>query len=347
MFKAIVVFFARLQFRLAAKNRTQLWRRISWLSDSGIPIALALDYMYDSKTTSASGLRFISHQRVAMRGVGFADGAKGWIPEEELILIKVTQEGSIADGFRQAARVAEARSKLRATIYTGMIYPGIMLLAGGAAIAILPGKALKVMRNLIDIEHWPPVSKSVLWFSEFIAVWGIPLAVLVILILILSVWAAPKWTGKLRNFLEWYPIFLLYRRFSAPEILSAWLALMQAGIQRVKALAQLEEGLPPYLAWHLQEIRSRLYRGVAIEQAFDTGLFSPETLDDLRIYERVGNFDVNAEQFAEQEIARSLQKLESTIKVLGSSILILVGFAAVWVYAGIARVALTVQNLAY
>jgi len=338
---------AKIQFRAAAGSRARLWHRISWLSNAGVPIARALEYLHASKTTSRAGLRFISHQRKSMRGVGFADGAEGWIPKEELILIKVTQEGRISDGFRQAARVSEVRAKLRSTVYSGLLYPCLMLFGGGAAVAILPGQALGVMEKMMPVERWPPISRGVHYFSEWIGTWGIPTVFMLFALLGLSVWAAPRWTGATRKAMEWFPIFALYRRFSAPEILSAWLALMQAGVQRVKALAQIEEGLPPYLARHLQEIRARLYRGEAIEAAFDTGLLSPETLDDLRIYERVGNISDHAEKLAEQDIDRGLQQLSAAMKILGGVILTAIGLSAVWVYAGIARVGMILQSLQF
>ncbi len=347
MLDNIFYHIARFQFRISAAARARLWQRISWLSKAGVPIATALKYLHDSKTTSRAGLRFISHQRIAMRGVGFAEGASDWIPNEELILIRVTQEGRIAEGFEQASRFSEVRAKLRSTIYSGLFYPLLLLFGGGAAIAILPGQALGVMQKMLEVERWPPISRSVLHFSEFIAAWGALLALLTAAALAASIWAAPRWTGRLRAAMDWYPIFVLYRRFSAPEVLSAWLALMQAGVQRVKALAQLEAGLPPYLAAHLQQMRSRLYRGAAIEHAFDTGLFSQETLDDLRIYERVGNFEQYADELAKQDIERSLKRLAATLKTLGAVILILIGMATVWMYAGIARVATSVQQLAF
>ena len=147
MLDNIFYHIARFQFRISAAARARLWQRISWLSKAGVPIATALKYLHDSKTTSRAGLRFISHQRIAMRGVGFAEGASDWIPNEELILIRVTQEGRIAEGFEQASRFSEVRAKLRSTIYSGLFYPLLLLFGGGAAIAILPGQALGALHE--------------------------------------------------------------------------------------------------------------------------------------------------------------------------------------------------------
>ena len=94
-------------------------------------------------------------------------------------------------------------------------------------------------------------------------------------------------------------------------------------------------------------MRSGLYRGAAIRTCFRHRLFSQETLDDLRIYERVGNFEQYADELAKQDIERSLKRLAATLKTLGAVILILIGMATVWMYAGIARVATSVQQLAF
>ena len=347
MLENLRVLVRRTCFRLSSNSRQRLWQRIGSLSRSGVPIAEALEFLHESRTVGSITSGFIEHQRVAIRSGGFSAGARGWVPKEELIIIEVTQEGDIADGFAQAARIASVRSQLRSTLVAGLTYPTLLLFAGGTVIAVLPGYALDVMIDLVDPSRWPPVSRSVLAFSEFMSNWGLVCAAAVITLLIASIWSAPRWSGSVRQKLDWYPPFALYRKFTGPEILSAWLALMQSGIQRIRALAQLESGLPEYLASHVRTMRSRLYRGDPVEIALDTGLFSAETLDDLRIYERIGDFGEHAERIAEEDIARALAKLDSATKTLSSLLLVAIGAMAVWIYVGIARVAFTVQQTIY
>ena len=347
MLEKLRVWVSRTRFRLSSNSRQRLWQRIGSLSRSDVPIAEALEFLHESRTIGGVTAGFIEHQRLAIRSGGFSAAAVGWVPQEELIIIEVTQEGDIADGFAQAARVASVRSQLRSTLISGLTYPTLLLLAGGTVIAVLPGYALDVMIDLVEPSRWPPVSRSVLTFSEFMSNWGLVSASAVVTLLAASIWAAPRWSGSVRQKLDWYPPFALYRRFTGPEILSAWLALMQSGIQRVRALAQLETGLPEYLASHVRTMRSRLYRGDPVESALDTGLFSAETLDDLRIYERTGDFGEHAERIAEEDIARALARLESSTKTLSSMLLVVIGAAAVWIYVGIARVAFTVQQTVF
>ena len=336
----------RTRFSVASGARARLWQRLGSLTSSEVPITAAVEFLHQSNR-SGTAAHFIEHQRQAMRTGGFSAAAKGWVPQEELIVIEVTQERNIADGFEQAARIASVRSRLRYTLVSSLAYPTILLFGGGAVIAILPGYALNVMIEIMDTSKWPPVSRSVLVFSEFVSNWGLVIAGAVVTLLAASIWSAPRWSGSVRQKLDWYPPFAMYRRFTGPEILSAWLALMQSGIQRVRALAQLETGLPEYLASHVRTMRSRLYRGDPVETALDTGLFSAETLDDLRIYERTGNFGEHANRIAEEDIARALAKLESSTNTLSSMLLVAIGAAAVWIYVGIARVAFTVQQTVF
>ncbi len=346
MFELVRDRIHRTRFSVASGARARLWKRIGSLTSSGVPITAAVEFLHQSNRSGVAA-HFIEHQRLAMRTSGFSAAAKGWVPQEELIIIEVTQERNIADGFEQAARIASVRSRLRHTLISGLAYPTILLFGGGTVIAILPGYALNVMIEIMDTSKWPPVSRSVLVFSEFISNWGLPLAAVLIMLMSVSVWAAPHWTGALRQRLEWYPPFALYRQFCGPEVLTAWLALMEAGTQRIRALSQLESGLPQYLASHVRSMRSQLYQGKPVETALDTGLFSAETLDDLRIYERTGNFSIHASRIAEEDIARTLEKLEATTKTISSCLLILIGAAAIWIYVGVARVAFTVQQQAF
>ncbi len=324
-----------------------MWHRIGSLSRAGVPITTALEFLQESKTGGRATANFIRHQRVAVRSAGFAAGARGWVPPEELAIIAITQEGRIAEGFEQAARIAEVRSKLRSTLFSGLTYPTILLVAGGTVIAMLPRFALDVMVGIVEPERWSPVSRSILLVSDLIATWGLLAAAAVIGIIVTSIWAAPRWDGPLRNRLDWFPPFAIYRQLTGPEILSVWLALMQAGIQRIRALSQLENNLPRYLASHVHQMRSHLYRGDPVEIAMNTGLFSVETLDDLRIFERTGDFSAHANDITQDDIDRALKRLENTTKVLSSILLIVIAATAIWIYYGIAQVALTVQNNAF
>ena len=347
MLKPIFLFVNRMRFKLASSSRARLWQRICSLSRAGVPIAAAMDFLCESKTKGSSVARFVEHQRIAMRSSGFAAAAIGWVPQEELIVIEITQEGRIADGFEQAFRMATVRSKLRSTLVSGLAYPAILLLASGVAISVLPGHALEVMMQITDKSTWPPISLSVLAFSQFLTLFGVPLVCAFALVIATSIWAAPRWTGEFRKRVDWFPPFALYRRFTGPELLAAWLALMQTGVQRVRALGKLETGLPEYLASHVREMRSQLYRGEPVEKALDTGLFSADTLDDLRIYEQTGDFSANAKLIAEEDTNRALANLESLTKSLSSILLLLIGCIAIWIYIGIAQVAFTFQQTTF
>jgi len=332
---------------MSSDSRARVWARIGALSRAGVPITSALDFLSQSNTGGSAASQFIQHQRFAIRSVGFSAGARGWVPQEELTIIEITQEGRIADGFEQAARIANVRYKLRTTLFSGLTYPVLLLICGGTIIALLPNLALSVMIEIVDVDKWPAVSRSILTFSTLISDWGVAITVLIILLISMSIWAAPRWTGAFRNRLDWYPFFVVYRQFAGPEVLTAWLALMQAGIQRIRALSQLERSLPRYLAFHVRTMRSQLYRGEPVETALNTGLFSKETLDDLRIYDRVGDFSAYSSSIANDDINRALDKLQSMTKLLSSVLLIVIGAAGIWIYFGIAQIALTVQNTVY
>ncbi len=347
MFDRTMNLIHRFRFRLSASSRARFWNRLASLSRSGIPIASALDFLCESKVRKSGSWHFAKHQRIAIRSQVFSAGAQGWVPKEELAIIELTQEGRISEGFEQAARMATVRSKLRGTLISGLTYPLLLFFGGGFVIAYLPAQALSVMTQILDQSKWPRVSLSVLAFSNFLSAWGLVLAIAIFVLLGFSTWIAPRWSGPIRKKFDWYPPFVLYRQFSAPEILYALLALMQSGVQRIKALHQLENGLPEYLASHVRTMRSNLYRGDTVDQAFDTGLFPSETLDTLRIYERVGGFTEQAERIANEDLEQALEKLERVTRALSSVLLLTIGGVAVWIYLGIAKVVFSLQNAAF
>lgn len=336
----------RVHFRLSPKARSRLWERLGSLTAGGVPIGTAMEFLSESgQHGTAHG--FVAHQKNVMRSAGFADAAIGWIPKEELLVIKLTQEGRITEGFAQAARIAKVRTSLRSTLLSGLAYPTVLLLVAGAVISILPSHALSIMSEVLDTRHWPPISKSVLVFSALLRDWGVLFLIFVLSGASLAIWSAPRWSSPLRSKLEWLPPYSLYRQFTGAEVLVAWLALMRAGVQRLRALDQLELGLPNYLASHVRTMRSRLYSGAPIESALDTGLFSLETLEDLRIYDRIGKFSERSDHIANEDIDRALVKLERTTKLISTCLLLLIAGVAIWIYVGIANVAFSIQQATY
>ncbi len=343
MLNLLQTWISRTQFRLSPELRANLWKRLSSLCERDVPITTAIQFLADSRNKGVPQ-EFCVYQLTAMRTQSFADAARGWVPQEELIMIELTQEGRIAEGFNQAARIANVRKQLRSTLLSNLTYPISLLIVGSFVIALLPPYAMQMMLEITDVENWPPVSRSVLEFSQFIQKWGLLIFSGFAITIILSFWAAPRFTGFVRGYLEWYPPFAIYRKLLGPEVLTAWLALMQAGVQRLRALEQLLRGMPPYLASHVKIMRSRMYAGANTDAALDTGLFSAETLDDLRIYERLGTFNERADDVSAADIERTLANFHASIRVLSAVILLIVGGSAVWIYIGIAQIAFTLQQ---
>lgn len=342
MLNALFEQINRWRFRMAPGVREKLWRRLNALSRSGVPINAAVEFLSQSKTTGKSA-SFLSRLTSGLKSNNFSAAAAGWVPDKELLVIHITQENRIEQGFEQAAKIAATQAKLRSTLVSGLTYPLLLAVVSCTVVGVLPGYALDTMLSLSDPKTWPSVSRSVLWLSHFIANWGIAVAAVLATLLIASIWAAPRWSGELRRRFDWYPIFGVYRQISGPEILSAWMALMAAGTQSQRALSSLKEFLPAYLNWHITRMQNAMYQGESIEMALDTGLFDRETLDDLRIFQRTGDFSMHSEEIAQADLDRALARITASTKTLASLLLLSVGAVAVWVYIGIARVSMSFQ----
>ncbi len=335
-----------IQFRCSPSARSGLWERMGSLTEGGVPISTAMEFLSESRVHSKVR-GFVLHQSEAMKSARFAEAAQGWVPNEELLVIELTQDGRISEGFSQAAHIASVRASLASTLVGGLSYPCTLALIGGTVLAILPQYALDMMSGVLEEERWPKVSQSVLQFSHWIRRWGIFAGIGLAIVVGASVISASRWAGAARAYLEWYPPYAIYRKFAGPEVLVAWLALMRAGVQRLRALEQLERGLPNYLASHVRKMRSRLYSGAPLETALDTGLFSAEALEDLRIYDRIGKFGERADRIAAEDVKRALENLERMTKAMSAVLLILIAGTAIWIYVGIADIAFSIQQMAY
>ena len=346
MLKDLLTQISRMRFKISSEARAKLWRRLSTLCQSDVPINKAVEFLSESETNGPA-TAFLKQQSIGLKHRNFAAAAAGWVPPEELLMIMITQEDRIDRGFTQAARIASTRAKLRGTLFASLTYPSLLAIFTAVVIAVLPGVALETMISISDPATWKPVSRSVLVFSKFVGSWGLVVALMMILTLITLIWSAPRWAGEMRRRLDWIPIYSVYRQIAGPEVLSAWLALMSAGTQSHLALTTLKAGMPAYLAWHITQMQNAMYQGQQIEVALNTGLFTKETLDDLRIFQRTGDFSAHGDDIAAADIDRALTRIESATKTLSSLMLLTVGGVAVWIYIGIARIAMVVQHQAF
>ena len=346
--RTLQVKLAKWWFRASPNARARLWNRLASLTEAKITIRDALMHLSASAVNHGiASTAFVRHQADGINRQPFASAAAGWIPQEEAVMIRLRQEENISAGFRQAERVAGVRATLRSTLIARLTYPIVVFLMASVIISILPRYAMQALTSLSDPSTWPLISRSLLTTSEFIYGYGLLIMAAIIAVFAVLIWAAPRWHGPLRGWLDWNPVFRIYRQVTAPEVLSAWITLVGSGTTNERALQELRDGLPPYLASHVSKMINRLHDGVSIEQAMDTGLFSNETLDDIRIFRVIGRFMENAERIATTEVTRALKRLESSLKILTGVILAVIGVMAVWMYLGMARVTLQQQSILF
>ena len=119
MLKDLLTQISRMRFKISSEARAKLWRRLSTLCQSDVPINKAVEFLSESETNGPAAA-FLNQQAIGLKHRNFATAAAGWVPPEELLMIMITQEDRIDRGFTQAARIASTRAKLRGTLFSGL-----------------------------------------------------------------------------------------------------------------------------------------------------------------------------------------------------------------------------------
>lgn len=202
-----------------------------------------------------------------------SEAVAGLIPaNEQMLLSAAERSGALPTHLNRMADRVRRISRMRTTVRAALAGPVMPLLILAGTLWYTATSLVPVIAEVIPIEKWtgPPAALRTLSFltTQF----GVPIAVGFLLVLGIAVHQLPRWTGSTRRVAD-QSVFVWYRDFNGALFLTAFAALLQAGVGQKEALALISRQATPWLRWHCQTISNRLVRYAdAPGRAFDVGL---------------------------------------------------------------------------
>ncbi len=211
----------------------------------------------------------------------------GSLPTEDLVAIQAAQyagAGALPQTLRQLSavvRVTDAASReFFQTIVTGLLS---MLVACTSVFLIPMFTADRLVQAFVSLpaEYYGPMANALFTTSEWLRrIWW--LIVLALGLLVWSVvWSLPNQVGSIRQVLDRWAIWRLYRVVHAVRFLSLLAVLLKPrgniGARLREALQIQALGATPWLRSHVASMLSRIDAGFKAIDALDTGLVDDET----------------------------------------------------------------------
>ena len=344
--------FVRLQF--GSSQRTRLYEKLIDLLHNNIKLTEALDICwqhasYDGRKPKRVAAIALDTWRTRVRdGVKLGDAMQGWIPDSDRMVIKAGEEaGKVEEALRNALKIQEGMSKIRAAIWGGVAYPLVLLAAVVGFLVIFGVMVVPSFDAVFPRAKWTGAGASMAFLSDFVDIWLMPILIAFFAAIVVSIWSMPRWTGRLRVYADKVPPYSLYRMSVGVGFMLTVSAITKANVTFTDTLrALLRDANPWYrerLARALQLMNNGRNLGEALHQSGHS-FPDEEAVLDLRAFAGLAGFEVRMQKMGEKWIDLSVVRVQGQMKVFSYFALVLMAFVIGWLGSGLQSVLSQIQS---
>jgi len=311
-----------------------LTRQIATLSAAGTPLEETLSAV--SRQTEKQRIKslLLSVRAKVMEGHSFAAALKDYprvFPEIYQATVSAGEQSGHLDAvLERLADYTEDRQAANATIKKALIYPSMLVVASILIVGFLLAYVVPQVVQVFDgmDQELPALTKGMLAASAFVRQWGIVVAGLVFVIIVLFKRAmrGEAFKTRVHSFLLKLPLFKrLIRGHNATQFARTLSILAASGVPVLEALdigAQVITNRPMRQA--VQTAASQVREGSTLSDALErTGYFPPMLLHLIASGESSGQLDSMLEKAATHQ-ERELNSLMAIFLGLFEPIVILI-----------------------
>ena len=341
---ALDLWWAKFSFKFDTKKRMAVSNKIASLLRNNFTLMDALHRieMMESKNgkkpDEAFAIAMREIQKNMERGMTFSEATRGWVPNEETLLLMSGNMSSLVVSLENISRVVDGVSRIKRAMVSALAYP-LFLFALTIGIIVMVG--LYLVPPLIEAAGsnivWHGSAASLIWASEFANKYLYSFCgVLVVLILLIWISLA-NWTGKLRAVFDKYPPWSIYKLQLSVSWMMSLSAMVSADVSVPDAMRLLADNSNRYLSSILEEALHYISNGENLGAALaSTGKNFPseEIIGDLTIYSDMNDFDKNIDNIASEYMEDAVRRMESISSAMNGAGMALVSIVMGWVVLG-------------
>ena len=336
--------YAKWMFRSNTEKRMAICRKLASLLRNDFTLIDALERLekIESKNGTKPNEPFAivmrEWQKNLERGMSFSDATRGWVPQDETLLVTSGNLSNLVVALENVGRVVDGTQRIRRAMTTAIAYP-LFLLALTFGIIIMVG--LYLVPPLAEVATgdivWRGAARSLRWLSDFsIKYWyffvvGFASAVAIIWI------SLANWSGRLRVIFDKLPPWNVYKIQVSVGWLMSLGAMVSAGVTIPDAMRMLADNANRYLRRILDSALHFIANGDNLGVAMSrtkSNFPDSEIIGDLTIYADMNGFDENLNHVANDYLNESVRKMEKMSNLMNSLGILLVSAIIAWVVLG-------------
>lgn len=330
-----------MSFGTSQKRRT--YSKLGQLVNNGLTItdsieALAQQARERGRSRATIAAILSRWRRSMLNGCTFSEAVADDLPQSDVILLRAGESsGQLARAVESILTLWDAKKQMKSAIIGGLTYPMLLfclvvLLMTAVAFSLVP-----TMADVIPRDKWQGMAHGLDVGSTAIITYG-PISVVAFAILIaISIWSLPRWTGPIRAKFDSFMPWSLYKTYMGVGFLVAIAGLIREGVKTNQALEIVMDGSSPWYRERVSAALRRMEDGEKIATALhNTGFRFPdrEIVDDMRVYENLDNFESNIRSLANDSLDVAISSVKAQMKIFQNIAIFAVGATIVWFYGG-------------
>jgi len=258
-------------------------------------------------------------------GQKIADGMFGWFPQSVVAVIRSGEEsGTLPNSLSAAGQALAQSSSVVSSLLSSLIYPTIVLILACVVAVFLKHSIFNNFLAIKPLQAWPANGKAFMYFAGYVEKWWL-LTIIAIVVGVIGFSRILKtFTGEIRDFLDGFPPFSLYRMVVAARFMRALGLLISNGVTFHEALSILQDQATPYLTWHIYMMQLRLSSGRDnIAEVIETGLIAKEDMARLLVIAQGKGLEHALIRLGVRASQKTVSVMDLTGKILGGVFLAL------------------------
>lgn len=331
----------KVAFSASVRGRT--WKKLAAQMHHGLPLDQCLRHLKHRAITRHSPLAGVYDTILSRQNTGHTlnTSLMGFVPQEEIMLIAGGQaSGNLAEGFRLAAGLIDARKKIIGAVINALTYPLFLFCLSIGLLLVVSLEAVPQFALISDPATWEGAAWGLYVVASFVASPGGTIVLtLFVATIVCSVFTMPFFTGKSRLYVESLPPWSMYRLTVGAVWLFTLSTLMKSGRQLVQILKEMQTSgnLSPYLRERVVAVAKESGLGKNLGEALtDCGLRFPdeELVDDLKTYAELPGFEKRLFILADEWMTEGIERIQAQAHILNMVCIVSIGFLIIGVVFG-------------
>lgn len=282
------------------------------------------------------------YRKMDAEAVSFSDAIAGWIPEQEVMLIRSGESGgSLEDGLRSAYKSARTTSVITSLIMKASTTPAVLTLMAYATTMIMATQLLPSVVELVPVKDWPAGAIPYLKFATFVADNAVFVSIMFLAVIAVIMGTLTIFRGKVRSAFDAFPPWSLHRRLTAARFLDSFSGLLGRGAAPFEALLQISSSASPYLEWHISRMLAQMAEDGDVGSSLTcSDLFDMQQRLVIKTTSDDSSFPKSMADLSDETVESVSSFVNATATAMQYAFIALIGLSIAWAMGSVGMVIL-------